>query len=238
MRINRLELAGFGPFRGVQKLDFDSYRDDGIFLIEGKTGAGKSSILDAICFALYGSVPRYEGTQAHLRSDHCEPDEPTYVTLEFTAGEHRYSVTRSPEYERPKKRGAGTTTSPAFAELSVLRDGGWEGVAARAVDVANELDIVVGLRKDQFLQVILLAQNRFQKFLQAGNDDRQAVLRSLFGTRRFEEYEQELKDRAAALKAELDDCSAQFSNDAARAVELVDPENPPPVPDVVSSTLR
>jgi len=234
VRINRLELAGFGPFRGVQKLDFDAYRDDGIFLIEGKTGAGKSSILDAICFALYGAVPRYEGTQAHLRSDHCEPDEPTYVTLEFTTGEHRYSVTRSPEYDRPKKRGAGTTTSPASAELAILRDGGWEGVAARAVDVANELDAVVGLRKDQFLQVILLAQNRFQKFLQAGNDDRQAVLRSLFGTRRFEEYEQELKDRASALKTELDDCSAQFANDAARAVELVDPDDPPPVPEVVS----
>ncbi|THG33333.1 AAA family ATPase [Naasia lichenicola] len=224
MRINRVELAGFGPFRGVQKLDFDAFRDDGIFLIEGRTGAGKSSILDAICFALYGSAPRYEKTEAHLRSDHCGPDDPTYVTLEFTAGEHRYLVTRSPEYERPKKRGAGTTKTPASAELFIQRDGEWVGVAARAVDVGNELDTVVGLRKDQFLQVILLAQNRFQRFLQAGNDDRQAVLRSLFGTRRFEEYEQELTVRSKALQAELETSAEFVRREAARAARLAEPD--------------
>ncbi len=223
MRINRVELAGFGPFRGVQKLDFDAFRDDGIFLIEGRTGAGKSSILDAICFALYGSAPRYEKTEAHLRSDHCGPDDPTYVTLEFTAGEHRYLVTRSPEYERPKKRGAGTTKTPASAELFLQRDGEWVGVATRAVDVGNELDTIVGLRKDQFLQVILLAQNRFQRFLQAGNDDRQAVLRSLFGTRRFEEYEQELTMRSKALQAELESSAELVRREAARAARIAEP---------------
>ena len=116
VRINRLTIAGFGPYKTAQHIDFDAFSDDGIFLITGNTGAGKSSILDAICFALYAGVPRYEGTQQQLRSDYCEPGDPTYVELWFSTGGQQYRVRRSPDYERPKKNGVGTTKSPAAAE--------------------------------------------------------------------------------------------------------------------------
>ena len=214
MRINRLTIAGFGPYKTAQHIDFDAFSDDGIFLITGNTGAGKSSILDAICFALYAGVPRYEGTQQQLRSDYCEPGDPTYVELWFSTGGQQYRVRRSPDYERPKKSGAGTTKSPAAAQLFVRvgdasgapmpdasgDEGEWQGVAAIPREVGIALDGILGLSKDQFLQVILLAQNRFQKFLHAKNDERQSVLQSLFGTRRFADIERALVERRKALE--------------------------------------
>lgn len=107
MRLHRLEVEGFGPFRSRQIVDFDAFADDGIFLIAGRTGAGKSSILDAVCFGLYGGVPRYDGGEKRLRSDHCEPDDPSEVVVEFSTPTGRFRVTRSPEYLRPAKRGEG-----------------------------------------------------------------------------------------------------------------------------------
>ncbi|WP_157155721.1 AAA family ATPase [Diaminobutyricimonas sp. LJ205] len=221
MRINRLELAGFGPYKQAQTVDFDSYADDGIFLISGKTGAGKSSILDAICFALYNSVPRYDGTQTQLRSHHCEIDDPSYVELDFTVGDQRYRVRRTPEYERPKARGTGTTTQKADADLFIWRNDGWEGIASRPVDVGTELARIVALSKDQFLQVILLAQNRFQQFLLAKNDERGALLRTLFGTERFERYETAIVERSKALDAQLGSAIDELQRDRQRASDLL-----------------
>ena len=86
MKITRLRLAGFGPYKNEQLVDFSRFDDDGIFLITGKTGAGKSSILDAICFALYARVPRFDGGELALRSDHCAPGDPTFVELDFSLG--------------------------------------------------------------------------------------------------------------------------------------------------------
>ena len=205
MKLHRLELEGFGPFRDRQTVDFDAFADDGIFLIAGRTGAGKSSVLDGVCFALYGSVPRYEGSDRRLRSDHCAPEDPTSVALEFSAAGARWRLTRSPEYERPKLRGTGMTTEPHRAELLQWVDERWIGRAARPVDVAHEIDELLGLNQQQFLQVILLAQNRFAEFLLARSDDRQKLLRRLFGTRTYEDYQgaldQRRKDAEAAVAA-------------------------------------
>uniref|UniRef100_UPI0028D522EF SMC family ATPase n=1 Tax=uncultured Microbacterium sp. TaxID=191216 RepID=UPI0028D522EF len=195
MKLHRLELEGFGPFLDAQEVDFDAFADDGIFLITGRTGAGKSSVLDGVCYALYGGVPRYDGAERRLRSDHCGPDDPTRVTLEFSAEGERWRVTRSPEFERPKRRGGGTTREPHRALLEVLAPEGWTGVAARPVDVAARLDEILGLTQQQFLQVILLAQNRFARFLLAKNDERLTLLRTLFGTRSFEQYAADLDER-------------------------------------------
>ncbi|WP_374946808.1 AAA family ATPase [Agreia sp.] len=220
MRINRLTIAGFGPYKTAQHIDFDSFADDGIFLITGNTGAGKSSILDAICFALYASVPRYEGTQQQLRSDYCEPADPTYVELWFSTGGQQYRVRRSPDYEQPKRRGQGTTKKPTAAVLSIrLGEGAagaddeseWQGVAAIPREVGIALDGILGLSKDQFLQVILLAQNRFQKFLHAKNDERQSVLQSLFGTRRFADIERALVERRKALEVRQRDSAGHIT---------------------------
>lgn len=203
MRINRLTVQGFGPYKTAQHVDFDAFADDGIFLMGGKTGAGKSSILDAICFALYDGVPRYDGTKGRLRSDHCGPDDASLVTLEFTAGDTRYRVERAPEYERQKARGVGTVTQKPTAELFELRDGEWIGIEAGPRTVGPRVAELVGLNRDQFLQVILLAQNRFQQFLLSKSEARQDVLRSLFGTRRFQDYELAVTEQRKALEGEL-----------------------------------
>ena len=201
MRILALEVEGFGPFRDQQRVVFDEAAASGILLISGRTGSGKSSLLDAISFALYGAVPRYDGQPARVRSDHLEPDQNTTVRLEFEMAGARYRVERRPEWERPKRRGEGTTKQPQEARLWRWDEGSsdWEGLASRPTDVAAELSDIVGLSHVQFLQVVLLAQGGFQKFLHADNQDRQATLRTLFQTGRFDEVEQRLLERRQAL---------------------------------------
>ena len=230
MKILRLRVAGFGPYKSDQVVDFEAFDDDGIFLITGKTGAGKSSILDAICYALYGSVPRYKDSKAKLRSDHADTDDPSVVELDFRVGTTDYRVRRSPEYERPRLRGGGTTISKSTAELAVLTgpdwrvETDWNVIAARPVDVGADLARLVGLSKDQFLQVILLAQNRFQEFLNASNDDRQSVLRSLFGTDRFLGYETYLVDRRRALELELGGVTGAVAHQAEQFAAMLGPD--------------
>lgn len=221
MRLHRLELTGFGPFRERQSVDFEAFERDGIFLIAGRTGAGKSSILDGVCFALYGTVPRYETGDKRLRSDHCDPEDPTEVRLEFTLGERRFRVTRAPEYLRPARRGGGLTTEPTRAELEELVDGGWVGRAARPRDVGLLLDEVLGLSAQQFQQVILLAQNRFSRFLLASGGERQSLLRALFGTRRYEDYARELAERSKAAQRELDALAERSRTLLAQAERLI-----------------
>ncbi|TFD76112.1 SMC family ATPase [Cryobacterium sp. Sr8] len=232
MKIKRLTLAGFGPYKNKQEIDFEKFDGDGIFLITGKTGAGKSSILDAICFALYGHVPRYDGSELQLRSDHCEPDDPSFVELDFSMNERDYRIYRTPKFERPKKRGQGATTSLPEARLLMKNGNDWEGVAAKPVDVAHELARIFPLKEDQFLQVILLAQNRFQKFLLAKTDERRAVLRTLFGTSRFDQVEQSLIARRKELDSRLGDVQRAITDRAriaANQLRLGDddvPQNP------------
>ncbi|GAB3600045.1 AAA family ATPase [Microbacterium tumbae] len=203
MRLHRLEVEGFGPFRERQSVDFDAFADDGIFLIAGRTGAGKSSILDAVCFGLYGGVPRYEGGEKRLRSDHCEPDDISEVVVEFSTTAGRFRVSRSPEYLRPARRGGGMTKQASSVSLEEWAGDSWIGRAARAVDVAGELDEILQLTQSQFLQVILLAQNRFARFLLADSKERQALLRRLFGTERFEDVQSRFEDRRKASENAL-----------------------------------
>ncbi|GGN81341.1 hypothetical protein GCM10010968_10060 [Agrococcus terreus] len=181
MRILRLALEAFGPFRDRFEVDFGSFEGDGVYLIAGPTGAGKSTVLDAISFALYGSAPRYD-ERAHLRSDLAGPGSPTVVELDVQLGDRVLRVVRSPEYERPKARGTGTTREPARATLLERTADGWDPVATTAREVGHEVGRLVGLTKQEFLQVILLAQGGFAEFLRATSDERKALLLRLFGT--------------------------------------------------------
>jgi len=221
MRLHRLELQGFGPFRDRQVVDFDAFAADGIFLITGRTGAGKSSILDGVCFALYGDVPRYSGSDKRLRSDHCAPDDPTEVQLEFSLGDRRLRVTRSPEYSRPKRRGEGLTPVKQQAQVDEWAGDGWVGRASGPRDAGLLLGEVLGLTREQFLQVILLAQGRFAQFLLAGNDERQAVLRTLFGTRRYEDYARVLVERRKQTREGVDDAQRSIEALLAHAEQVV-----------------
>lgn len=223
MKLHRLEIEGFGPFLRRQVIDFDEYDADGLFLISGKTGAGKSSLLDAVCFALYATVPRYSSAGGkRVRSDHALPDDVSEVSLTFSTGNETYRVTRSPEYERPKQRGGGMTTQAATVQLD-RRDGEqWIGIASRAVDAGNQLAEILQLNKDQFLQVILLAQNRFAKFLLADSKERQTLLRTLFGTRRFEDYQKQLIERRKLSEQTMAAARARLLDRLGDAEKLVD----------------
>ncbi|MFI8633905.1 AAA family ATPase [Microbacterium sp. NPDC077663] len=244
MKLHRLELTGFGPFRERQSVDFDAFDDDGLFLISGRTGAGKSSILDGVSFALYGSVPRYEGGDRRLRSDHSFVTDPTEVRLEFTVGGTRWRVTRAPEYERPAKRGGGLTLEPARAELEEWVDGVWVGRAAKQREVGIALDEVLGLSAQQFQQVILLAQNKFSRFLLAPNAERQHLLRTLFGTRRFEAYKEALEERRREAQKQLDQSGTRVRTlldvaereVAAHSLHPADAGDPPAEADVLGRT--
>ncbi|WP_454129181.1 AAA family ATPase [Microbacterium aurum] len=222
MKLHRLELTGFGPFRQTQVVDFDAFDDDGLFLISGRTGAGKSSILDGVSFALYGTVPRYEGGEKRLRSDHSFLTDPTEVRLEFTVGQTRWRVTRAPEYDRPAKRGGGMTTETARAELEELVDGSWVGRAAKPRTVGEVLGDVLGVNAQQFQQVILLAQNKFSRFLLAPGEERQSLLRTLFGTKRFQQYRDDLEQRRRDAQRELSAVDARARTLLGEAERLID----------------
>ncbi|NQX03904.1 AAA family ATPase [Rathayibacter sp. VKM Ac-2856] len=232
MRIRRLSFAGLGPFRAEQEIDFDRLEDVGIYLIAGRTGAGKSTILDAIGFALYGSVPRFDGTASRLRSDHSAPEDETFAELDFEAAGRLYRVRRSPEYERPAKRGGGTTRQAAKVALLEHVDGEWRGLSSSARETGADIGRIVGLTKDQFLQVILLAQNRFHEFLLAKNDDRQRLLRTLFATERYDLLRRRLVELRQESGAALEEERAVVTALADEAVRLTaDDEPAPAVPD-------
>ena len=235
MRIERLTITGFGPFRDTQVIDFAKFNND-LFLITGKTGAGKSSILDAICFAFYGDIPRYERTDSALRSDHCELDDPTEVQLEFSLADERYRIVRSPEYRRPAKRGGGMTTQNPRAMLERFDGQRYIAVAAALRETNLEISGILGLSKAQFLQVILLAQGRFQDFLKASSEDRLSVLRSLFETMRFEQLEKKLDNRRKELESGIVAARGAATRYRADALAILNananfPEDAPEQPD-------
>lgn len=236
MRLLRLAAEGFGPYRERFEIDFAAFEGDGVYLIAGPTGAGKSSILDAIVFALYGSVPRYEREQ-RVRSDLAGPEDPTSVELDVAIGDRVLRVRRSPDYERPKSRGTGTTTQKATAALLEREGDGWATVATSTREVGAEVHRLVGLSKDEFLQVILLAQGRFARFLHATSQDRKALLRRLFGTHRFDRLRAMLVEDAQEAGAAIEERSRERASHLARvaeelaALEAPDPQAPEAVPD-------
>ncbi|TCJ99851.1 AAA family ATPase [Nocardia alba] len=201
MRLHRLELTAFGPFAETTVVDFDALGADGLFLLHGHTGAGKTTILDAIAFALYGKVPGARGESKRLHSDHADPQTPPSVVLEATLGGRLLRLTRSPEFERPKKNGAGTRLLQPQATLTWL-DGSGENLS-RITDIGDEVLRLLGMSADQFFQVVLLPQGDFARFLRAENEDREKLLEKLFDTQRFGTAEKWLADRRRAAEAEL-----------------------------------
>ena len=131
MRLHTMEVTAFGPFAGTERVDFDALADAGLFLFTGPTGAGKTSILDAVCFALYGQVPGARAGTRGLRSDHAAAGLPPEVRLEVTLRGRRLRLTRSPQWERPKQRGSGTVTQNAKVLLEELSAGAWTTLSTR-----------------------------------------------------------------------------------------------------------
>ncbi|MDD0858676.1 SMC family ATPase [Arthrobacter alpinus] len=190
MRIHRLEIQAFGPFAGREIIDFDVLGAQGLFLLNGSTGAGKTSILDAIAYALYGQVPGSRaGSTGQLRSHHAADGVAPEVVCEFTAGGRRLEVQRSPEWMRPVKRGTGTTREQASTQLREKTDAGWEVKSTRNDEAASEIQQLLGMNMAQFTKVVLLAQGDFAAFLRATAAERQTLLQRLFGTDIYQDIE-------------------------------------------------
>lgn len=218
MRPRRLHIQAFGPFAGEVELDFDTLAPAGLYLIHGPTGAGKTSILDALCYALFGAVAGTRPTDG-VRSHHAPPNLATTVELEFALHGRDYRVTRSPRQERPKKKGTGTTTQQPVVTLARRHDGEWEPVATRADEVARTLRELLPLDADQFQQVVMLPQGDFERALRADAHEREKLLSTLFTTRRFTRYADELHERARASREQLERHDARRRTLEEQAVE-------------------
>jgi len=218
MRIHRLRISGFGPFAGTEEVDFDRLSAHGLFLLNGPTGAGKTSVLDAICFALYGSVPGARQDGKRLRSDHAEPGQEPAVSCEFSAQGRRFEVTRSPAWEKPSARGRnGFTTQQAKTLLRERVDGTWTEKSARNDEAGAEILALLGMDREQFTRVVMLPQGDFAAFLRSKATDRLELLQKLFGTERFEAVEQELSRQAQAAKEEVSVLAGRLELLVARA---------------------
>ncbi|MEV5122515.1 SMC family ATPase [Streptomyces decoyicus] len=254
MRLHRLTLTAFGPFGGSQSIDFDRLSRDGLFLLHGPTGAGKTSVLDAVCFALYGSVPGARQSGQALRSDLADPLTLTEVVLELTVGERRLEITRLPEQPRPKKRGSGTTKEkaqsrlrefvPAGAEAGGAADGDgpadgagghWKALSRSHQEIGEEIGQLLGMSKEQFCQVVLLPQGDFARFLRADAEARSRLLGRLFDTRRFAALEEQLNtrrktaaDTVTAGDERLLALAHRMAQAAGESPDLTDPSVPAP----------
>ncbi|MFE1948432.1 AAA family ATPase [Streptomyces massasporeus] len=248
MRLHRLTLTAFGPFGGTQTVDFDDLSTAGLFLLHGPTGAGKTSVLDAVCYALYGSVPgaRQGGGQGTaLRSDHAASATRTEVTLDLTVAGRRLEVTRQPPWERPKKRGTGTTLDKAQTWLREYDApaGTWKDLSRSHQEIGEEITQLLGMSREQFCQVVLLPQGDFARFLRADAEARGKLLGRLFDTRRFADVEKRLAERRRTTETQVRDGDAELLADAHRmqqaagdAMEL--PELAPGEPGLAEAVLN
>lgn len=203
MRPLKLTISGFGPYAGTQELDFSRLGTGGLYLITGDTGAGKTTIFDAITYALFGEASGDSRDASMLRSKYAAPDTPTYVELTFDYGGKSYQVRRSPEYTRAKTRGTGNTKQAATAEL-VYPDG---HVVTKLKEVNTAIRDIIGLTRAQFSQIAMISQGDFRKLLQAGTEERQKIFRDIFRTKFYDLLQSKLKENVLAVGREKDEIS-------------------------------
>lgn len=209
MHLHSMTLQALGPFAGRHTIDFAELGASGIFLLEGPTGAGKSTIIDALVFALYGKVASKEASEDRLRSAHATPDTETFVDVVLESGSGIYRIRRSPRYERPKKSGRGTTTQQPAVKLWRLSspdapDDG-ELMSSRLDEVGLEVQRIIGLDRAQFVQTVVLPQGEFAGFLRANPEDRRGLLQKVFGTEVYEQLQQRLERMRAEVGRAADD---------------------------------
>lgn len=204
MRPLRLRMTAFGPYAGTEEIDFTRFGRQGLFLLHGPTGAGKTSILDAICFALFGGTSGGDRDGKGMRCHQADAETPAEVVLDFAIGAEVYRVRRAPEQERPRKRGGGTTTAGEEATLwrrtHCTADEEGEVLESGSTRVTQRVARTLGFGKDQFRQIVVLPQGRFRELLNASSDEREKILEALFGTERFRQLQERLKEAAGEVK--------------------------------------
>ena len=208
MRIHSLTMTGIGPYAGREHIDFDAVGASGRFLLTGPTGSGKTTIIDAIVFALYGDVAdSADSSKERIRSTLVGPHTESVIELVFSTGAGVYRVRRTPTYERAKRRGQGTTTQNGTVKLWHLAEVGGEPLdepVTRVGDADAEIARAVGLSREQFTQTVVLPQGKFARFLRADSSERQHLLKDVFGT---------------GIYDAIQDALIQASRDGARRVE-------------------
>ncbi len=234
MKLHHLRMTGIGPFAGTVEIDFTALGASGMFLLEGPTGSGKSTILDAIVYALYGQVAGSATSDARIRSQFAPPTQPSVVDLVFETPSGLHRVRRQPEFQRPKLRGTGTTKEQAKAIMwrigspealpAAIADEagsgtGVEVVASRIDEVGREVQRAVGLTREQFTQTVLLPQNEFARFLRAGTTERQQVLQRVFGTETYAAVEKQLEEMRKQARREVDAAQQTLASALARFTE-------------------
>lgn len=197
MRPLKLTMSAFGPYSGLTVLDMAQLGERGLYLITGDTGAGKTTIFDAIVYALYGEASGSTREGSMFRSKYANDDTPTFVELEFISADKKYTVKRNPEYQRKSKRGGGMTKELASAEL-MLPDG---KLVTRTKEVTLRIIEILGVDKSQFTQIAMIAQGDFQKLLLARTEERKAIFRQIFKTSLYDKLQEELKGITRELDA-------------------------------------
>ena len=196
MRPLKLILSAFGPYSEKTQLDMTQLGTGGIYLITGDTGAGKTTLFDAITYALYGEASGGSRTTEMLRSKYADAATPTFVELTFLLKGKTYVICRNPEYMRPSKRGAGKETKEtAKAELTMPDGGVISGISA----VNEKMTELLGIRKEQFTQIAMIPQGDFLKLLLSGTKERAAIFREIFNTRPYLQLQEQLKKEAGTL---------------------------------------
>ena len=201
MKPIKLVMSAFGPFKGVIELPFSDLGSRGLFLISGDTGAGKTTIFDAISFALYGNASGENRTPDSFRSDYAEDDEETYVELTFTHKDKEYYVKRNPSYKRRKKRGTGTTDEKANAVFN-MADG---RVITGYAPVTEAITELLGIDWKQYKQISMIAQGEFLQLLTADSNERGLIFRKVFNTQMYDRVQKKLKELSNKLKYQLED---------------------------------
>lgn len=206
MRPLKLIMSAFGPYAGSTEVDFTSLGERGLYLITGDTGAGKTTIFDAITFALYGEASGEIREASMLRSNYADEKTPTFVELSFVLGGKEYRVRRNPEYNRPKARGEGFTVQKSDAELT-LPDG---KIITRQKDVNQQIVEILGIDRSQFTRIAMIAQGDFRKLLFASTEERKKIFQKLFHTHLYQSLQEELKRISAQMRKEFEKASASL----------------------------
>lgn len=207
MRPNKLVMSAFGPYSGKVEIELDKLGKSGLYLITGDTGAGKTTIFDGITFALFGEPSGSSRESSMFRSKYAKPETPTEVELYFTYSDKEYYVKRNPEYDRPKSRGDGTTTEKANAELH-LPDG---KIITKVKEVNSAIVEILGVDKNQFTQICMIAQGDFLKLLLAPTDERKRIFQKLFKTQNYFLLQERLKSESGKLSHEYDSIKSSIS---------------------------
>ena len=198
MRPVKLTMSAFGPYPGKVVLDMDRLGKKGLYLITGETGAGKTTIFDAIAYALFGTASGEEREPRMFRSAFADPETLTFVELEFEYAGQTYTIRRNPDYERPKARGTGTTKQSGDAEFRCPGNRTITGIKP----VNSAVQELIGLTKEQFSQIAMIAQGDFRKLLSEDTATRQEIFRKLFKTSRYNDLQETLKAAKKSLRSE------------------------------------